>query len=509
MPQLIVTKGLDAGRPIPFVGEVTLGRNQNNDIVLDDPGVSQHHAILRSCQGGALLSDRKSRNGTWHRDERITEVLLRDQEEFSIGGLSLRLVMSSPRPTLAMQKSSKAGWMVTLLVLVGISTATLVILKQEGLLSGDTPRERSEVEPEAQSLHDPRSSEAPVIPPVGSPRTKYFGRVADPTSGAAVVGARVEVLLAGSTKPTTVFSKRKGETHLPNPVLADAGGRYGFYVADGRYRLRVFSPANELLYDLDDVMIADPRNPRTIVANKSQPALSLNTPPTSGELNLPLMVQKRDQNDRPLGARWRFETHNTEVGWGMFYNFRRRGGLPDARDLAHIDSGQEPVMTWGANDADDGIFTIPGFYLSGGGLWLGDAHIATFDLRLPVPDGDDASGVAIFMNAPEGLTKGDVVALDPTARLSVKPAERPRAKVPFVVAKVDDKGRTFVLVRGLAWAKVTGAVMPGDYLVTSTTRGHAQVANDNTDPSRSLGVAVSAPVDNKVLVRISRVAARP
>ena len=174
--------------------------------------------------------------------------------------------------------------------------------------------------------------------------------------------------------------------------------------------------------------------------------------------------------------------------------------------LARIDSGSEPVMTWGFNDADDGICTIPGFYISGGGLWLGDAHIATFDLRLPVPKRDDASGVALFMNAPKGLAKGDVVALDASARLSVIPVKGRLAKVPFVVAKVDEKQRTFVMARGLAWVKVTGEVKPGDILVTSAKSLRAEADNENTDPSRSLGVAVSEPVGNKVLARIGRIA---
>jgi len=346
------------------------------------------------------------------------------------------------------------------------------------------------------------------MPREGNAMTKYFGRVANPVTGAAVKDARIHVLLAGTTRHMAVFADAEGKQPLPNPVVADAGGRYGFHVADGRYRLLIRSPRNEILYDHDDVMIADPRHPRTIKANERGAALSLDTPPTSGELNLPLAVQKLDENGNLLGARWRHETHNTEVGWGMFYNFRRRGGLPDARDLARIDSGSEPVMTWGANDADDGIFTIPGFYISGGGLWLGDAHIATFDLRLPVPEGDDASGVAIFMNAPKGLAQGDVVTLDTGARLRVKPVTSRRAKVPFVVAKVDDEGRTFVIVRGLAWTRVAGEVKPGDILVTSAESRHAQVDNENTDPSRSLGVAVSELRENKVLVRISRIAMR-
>ncbi len=340
----------------------------------------------------------------------------------------------------------------------------------------------------------------------GVAMTKHFGRVADPVTGRAVKGAQVIVCLAGGNARAEIFSDSKGEKRAPNPVITDVGGRYAFHVRDGKYRLRILSPDQKLLYDHDDITICDPRNPRTIKADKSRPALSLNTPPNGGELNLPLMIEKVDPEGKLLGARWRHQTHNTEVGYGAFYNFRRRGGSPDARDLARIDSGSEPVMTWGFNDADDGICTIPGFYISGGGLWLGDAHIATFDLRLPVPKRDDASGVALFMNAPKGLAKGDVVALDASARLSVIPVKGRLAKVPFVVAKVDEKQRTFVMARGLAWVKVTGEVKPGDILVTSAKSLRAEADNENTDPSRSLGVAVSKPVGNKVLARIGRIA---
>ena len=108
------------------------------------------------------------------------------------------------------------------------------------------------------------------------------------------------------------------------------------------------------------------------------------------------------------------------------------------------------------------------------------------------------------MNAPKGLVQGDVVALDSSARLSVKPVSKGGEKLPFVVAKVDDTG-TFVMVRGLAWAKVSGPVEPGDILVTSRRSLHVEKDNQNSDPSRSLGVAVSQRVGDKVLVRIARI----
>ena len=108
------------------------------------------------------------------------------------------------------------------------------------------------------------------------------------------------------------------------------------------------------------------------------------------------------------------------------------------------------------------------------------------DLRLPVPKGDDPAGVVVFMNAPKGLVQGDVVALDSSARLSVKPVSKRGEKLPFVVAKVDDTG-TFVMVRGLAWAKVSGPVEPGDILVTSRRSLHVRKRQPEFRPQSFLG----------------------
>ena len=343
-----------------------------------------------------------------------------------------------------------------------------------------------------------------ILPGYGYAMKTHHGRVADPVTGAAVANAQVFVMGAGTMDVADVFADSQGKKPLPNPVTADAGGRYSFSAPNGKYRLRILSPAAVLLYDHDDVSICDPREPRTILADETQPALSLNTMPSGGEINLPLMIEKLDKDGKLVGARWRYETHNTEVGFGNFYNFRRRGGYPDSADLHHIDSGSEPVLTWGTNDGDDGILTMPGFYISGGGLWIGDAHIVSCNLGLPVPQGDDPAGVVVFMNAPDGLVKGDVVALDTSARLSVKPVSKRGEKLPFVVAKVDDAG-TFVMARGLAWAKVSGPVEPGDILVASRRSLHVEKDNQKSDPSCSLGVAVSQRVGGKVLVRIARI----
>lgn len=45
--------------------EVSLGRGPGNDIVLDDPSVSEQHATLRLAGGVWMLADLESVNGSW------------------------------------------------------------------------------------------------------------------------------------------------------------------------------------------------------------------------------------------------------------------------------------------------------------------------------------------------------------------------------------------------------------------------------------------------------------
>ena len=51
----------------PFLMGITVGRNDNNDIVLDDPSISRFHAYFQqdARSGGWKLVDAESRNGTW------------------------------------------------------------------------------------------------------------------------------------------------------------------------------------------------------------------------------------------------------------------------------------------------------------------------------------------------------------------------------------------------------------------------------------------------------------
>ncbi|HWQ03429.1 MAG TPA: FHA domain-containing protein, partial [Candidatus Nitrosotenuis sp.] len=68
---------------------VKLGRAQDNDIKLDHPTVSQHHAEIRRRGDSYELVDRNSTNGTFVNGTRITKHKLQPRDRISIGAVQL------------------------------------------------------------------------------------------------------------------------------------------------------------------------------------------------------------------------------------------------------------------------------------------------------------------------------------------------------------------------------------------------------------------------------------
>jgi Protein of unknown function (DUF3662)/FHA domain len=64
---------------------VTLGRLQDNDVVVDDSGASRQHARIREADGEYVLSDLGSTNGTLLNDESVRESTLADGDRITIG----------------------------------------------------------------------------------------------------------------------------------------------------------------------------------------------------------------------------------------------------------------------------------------------------------------------------------------------------------------------------------------------------------------------------------------
>jgi hypothetical protein len=76
--------------PVPLGPDpVLIGRDPQNDIVLDDRRVSRKHAEIRLRLGRYTLYDLQSTNGTYVNGRRVAEKVLDDGDKISIGGLEI------------------------------------------------------------------------------------------------------------------------------------------------------------------------------------------------------------------------------------------------------------------------------------------------------------------------------------------------------------------------------------------------------------------------------------
>jgi hypothetical protein len=76
--------------PPPASGSFALGRGADCNRVFADRTVSRVHAQLRWVNGGWVLSDLGSMNGTWVNGWRISEAWVRDGDRVQLGAVEMR-----------------------------------------------------------------------------------------------------------------------------------------------------------------------------------------------------------------------------------------------------------------------------------------------------------------------------------------------------------------------------------------------------------------------------------
>lgn len=88
---LVIRAGAGAGDEHPLAAEVILGRERGSaDLVLDDPGISRRHAVVRDQGGRVTVEDLDSSNGTFVNGQRISGVVeLAAADEIQLGGIIL------------------------------------------------------------------------------------------------------------------------------------------------------------------------------------------------------------------------------------------------------------------------------------------------------------------------------------------------------------------------------------------------------------------------------------
>ena len=74
----------------------TLGRSVDDDLVIDDPGLSRRHALLETVDAAVLITDCGSRNGTFVNGNKISgPTVLKDGDVISIGTIATIKILTS------------------------------------------------------------------------------------------------------------------------------------------------------------------------------------------------------------------------------------------------------------------------------------------------------------------------------------------------------------------------------------------------------------------------------
>jgi pSer/pThr/pTyr-binding forkhead associated (FHA) protein len=105
--KLTVISGPAAGTSVQLDGELVIGRS-DGDLTIPDSEISRRHASIRPANGGVVIEDLGSRNGTFVDGRQISEpVTVRTGVRIQLGGTELRLELPldttrvSERPVVA------------------------------------------------------------------------------------------------------------------------------------------------------------------------------------------------------------------------------------------------------------------------------------------------------------------------------------------------------------------------------------------------------------------------
>jgi pimeloyl-ACP methyl ester carboxylesterase len=75
--------------PLGDIDSLSIGRTDENQLILDYPKVSRKHAELQRKGSSFILRDLNSSNGTWQSGMRIEQIILQENDEFRIGEATL------------------------------------------------------------------------------------------------------------------------------------------------------------------------------------------------------------------------------------------------------------------------------------------------------------------------------------------------------------------------------------------------------------------------------------
>jgi hypothetical protein len=106
----------------PLRGEVRLGREKDNAIVVADEKVSRHHALLSPIGDTYIIQDQGSVNGTYVNSVRIAQpTRLRHQDQIRLGDATFLFFIGPQEPTAIDQPAAPVAAAMPALPLLGAS----------------------------------------------------------------------------------------------------------------------------------------------------------------------------------------------------------------------------------------------------------------------------------------------------------------------------------------------------------------------------------------------------
>lgn len=106
---------------------VNIGRRLDNDLVIDDPRISRHHAQLRAIKSRYVLFDLNSSGGTFINGQRTSQTVLYPGDVISLAGVSLIFGQDVPLPQRDLGHTGPRSQ-------VGADRATAIIRSRSGAL---------------------------------------------------------------------------------------------------------------------------------------------------------------------------------------------------------------------------------------------------------------------------------------------------------------------------------------------------------------------------------------
>ena len=89
------SEDLEVGTVILIRNEVTIGRKEDNSLILSEPFASGHHAKLYVKNNNLFIQDLNSTNGTFVNDERVEDKIKLDTDDrIKIGSAIFRVLKS-------------------------------------------------------------------------------------------------------------------------------------------------------------------------------------------------------------------------------------------------------------------------------------------------------------------------------------------------------------------------------------------------------------------------------